>query len=155
MAADFVSAFAGGSTIADLNLGDNVRDLVLDGAENLYIVGKFAGTVDFDPSPDVYELTSSAPDTRNNYVAKYDPSGGFVWAQSFGGNANDGNDREIAVDAAGNVYIAGTFTGSADFGSTALTSLGNYDAFLTGRNNLAALPTIMATEWPLTMRAML
>jgi hypothetical protein len=127
MAVNFASAFAGGDA-GD----DNVRDLVLDGAGNTYLVGKFAGKVDFDPSlPGTYELTSSPPGSRTNYAAKYDASGKLVWAQQFGGDANEGSDRELAVDGAGNVYVVGSFTGSATFGSTTLTSAGMSDAFMT------------------------
>jgi hypothetical protein len=129
MTVDFAWAFAGGG--ADPSLADNVRDLALDGAGNVYAVGKFVGTVDFDPGPGLYQLTSNPADARSNFVAKYDASGSLLWAQQFGGNANDSGDRELAVDGAGNVLIAGSFTGSADFGSTTLTSQGTSDAFLT------------------------
>jgi hypothetical protein len=131
MAVDFVSAVAGGSPVNDVNLGDNIRDLALDGSGNTYVVGKFSGTVDFDRGPGVYELSSTPANVRTNYAAKYDASGGLVWARSFGGNANDGNDRELAVDSGGNVYVVGSFIGTADFGSTTLTSAGSLDAFAT------------------------
>jgi hypothetical protein len=126
MTVDLVSAFAGGAA-GD----DNVRDMAFDGAGNLYLDGKFAGTVDFDLGSGMYELTSNPVGSRTNYVAKYDASGNLVWAQQFGGDANEGSDRELAVDGSGNVYVVGSFTGSANFGATALTSAGQTDAFVT------------------------
>ena len=48
--------------------------------------------------------------SRTNYAAKYDPSGNFVWAQQFGGDANEGSDRELAVDGTGNVFVAGSYS---------------------------------------------
>lgn len=53
----------------------------------------------------------------------------WVWAGSAGGAGNDIGE-EIAVDAAGNSYVVGSFSGSAQFGSTTLNSAGFEDAFV-------------------------
>ncbi len=53
----------------------------------------------------------------------------WVWAGSAGGAGNDIGE-EIAVDAAGNSYVVGSFNGSAQFGATTLTSAGYEDAFI-------------------------
>ena len=42
----------------------------------------------------------------NAYIAKTDPSGNTVFATYLGGASNSGG-QAIAVDAAGNIYIAG------------------------------------------------
>src|SRR5688500_1880119 len=57
---------------------DNVRDIATDPNGNLCVVGKFVGTVDFDPSANTYELTSSPAGSRTSYVAKYDPNGALL-----------------------------------------------------------------------------
>src|SRR5262245_43238395 len=67
MAVDFAWAFSLGSAG-----GDNVRDVAVDAAGNVAIVGKFAGTVDFDPGLGNYSLTAISSGGRDNYVAKYD-----------------------------------------------------------------------------------
>ncbi len=46
------------------------------------------------------------------------------------GPSTSGGVRATATDAAGNVYVVGTFNAVASFGSTTLTSLGGYDAFV-------------------------
>jgi hypothetical protein len=58
------------------------------------------------------------------------PSASFGFAQevAFKGNAGSGN--AIAADAAGDVYVAGTFSGSAILGSVSLSAQGPYDFFL-------------------------
>jgi len=62
---------------------------------NLYVVG-------------TGELTSS-PGANDVLVAKYRPDGTLVWASGFGGNDTSPEDmaQSIAVDSAGNVYVAG------------------------------------------------
>ena len=63
---------------------------------------RYKGTVDFDPGFGVANLTSVGQD--DIFVCKYNASGNFVWAKSFGGIQHD-EAGSIALDAAGNVYI--------------------------------------------------
>src|SRR5439155_701956 len=58
------------------------------------------------------------------FVAKYDPAGNALWIRQFGTSGDDG-PCGVAVDAAGNVYVAG-FT-SGNLGGA---SAGDYDAFV-------------------------
>jgi Tfp pilus assembly protein PilZ len=53
----------------------------------------------------------------------------WEWARSAGGSSDDVANA-TAVDAAGNVYVSGTFSDIADFGNTTLTSYGDFDIFL-------------------------
>lgn len=52
------------------------------------------------------------------------------WAAASGGSGSDVGNA-IAVDAAGNSYVAGYFNGTATFGTNTLTSAGNTDIFIT------------------------
>ncbi len=80
---------------------------------NVYVVGYFNGSVDFDPGPD--------NDTHNNggmFLSKFDSSGDHVWAQAWGQTyITDTGYRAhaLAVDGAGNIYVTGEFTGIVDF----------------------------------------
>lgn len=62
-------------------------------------------------------------------MAKLDPAGKIVSALPAGGPGPD-HGEGIGVDSAGNLYVADTFTGTATFGATSLTSKGNYDIFV-------------------------
>ena len=57
----------------------------------------------------------------------------FAWAKSLGSGSNE-EGSGVAVDATGNVYTTGYFTGSGDFdpgaGVTTLTSAGSTDVYI-------------------------
>ncbi|MEI9943355.1 MAG: SBBP repeat-containing protein [Chitinophagaceae bacterium] len=87
--------------------------LALDGSNNIYITGYFGGTVDFDPGVATDNLTAAGG--LDMYVAKLDVDGNFIWAKQFG-NALDEIGQDLSVDAAGNVYITGSYDAATFFG---------------------------------------
>lgn len=106
--------------------------IALDPVGNVYVIGTFEGTADFDPGPGLFQLTSVV-NSRDVFILKLDPNGNFIWAKSIGGpNIDEG--KAITTDAAGNVYAAGGFRDIADFdpgpGMFVLNSFGNLDAFI-------------------------
>lgn len=109
-----------------------VNDLALDSAGNVYTVGTFQGQLDFDPGSGTTNLTSNGG--TDVFVAKFNTTGAFQWAVSFGGTGND-YASGIAVDSSGNVYVAGYYFDTVDFDPNPLstklkTSAGFNDAFL-------------------------
>jgi hypothetical protein len=77
---------------------------------NVYTTGSFSGTVDFDPGPGVFNLTSNG--SENIFIHKVDAAGNFLWAKTFGGIRG----RSITTDAMGNIYSTGDFMGiNVDF----------------------------------------
>ena len=94
------------------NMTDASWDIALDDEGNVYIIGEFLGTADFDPGPEVFNLTSAGG--LDAFVWKLDNDGNFIWAGRFGGSGND-SARGVALDELGNVHTIGTFSGTADF----------------------------------------
>ncbi|MCB0533257.1 MAG: SBBP repeat-containing protein [Lewinellaceae bacterium] len=119
---------------------DSGAGIAVDAAGNVYTTGTFVGFVDFDPGVDVLQLTPAALD--DIYVQKLDASGALVWAKSMGGNNSD-IAFTIALDASGNLYVAGRFEGTADFdpgpGVYNLTSAGQEDIFVLKLNDTGDL----------------
>ncbi len=103
----------------------------IDPSGNVYTIGYFAGTVDFDPGAGTANLNSVG--SRDIFVQKLDTYGNFLWARSFGDSSDD-YGVSISVDPSGNVYTTGTFLGTVDFnpgaGIANLTSAGNIDVFV-------------------------
>jgi uncharacterized membrane protein YqhA len=106
---------------------DHGASVASDASGNVYTTGSFTGTVDFDPGTGVFDLTGSG-----FFISKLDASGNFVWAKAMGG-AGD-KSYSIALDALGNVYTTGKFSGIADFDPGAgvfnLTSASADDIFI-------------------------
>ncbi len=90
------------------------RGIVLDAAGNIYVTGVFSGTADFDPGVGVFNLIAPSTSVPDIFVAKYDPTGNFIWAAQIGG-PNTQQANAIALDPSGNILITGSFRGICDF----------------------------------------
>ncbi len=110
---------------------DRGESISLDANNNVYTVGYYNLTADFDPSAGVYNLT--AVDSSDVFISKLDNSGNFVWTKSFGGVANDCGNA-LTIDPSSNVYTVGYFGSSVDFDPGAgiynLASMGVFDVFV-------------------------
>ena len=91
--------------------GDEIKT---DAAGNVYTVGYFSGSKDFDPGPGTFYLTADGGGADDAYVSKLDMNGNFLWAVRLGGDATNYN-FSVEVDVAGNVYSVGYFSGTVDF----------------------------------------
>jgi len=112
---------------------DTARAVAIDTTGAVYVGGAFSGLADFDPGPGLRQL--GAAGARDLFVLKLDAAGGLVWAIARGG-ADHEQINALAVDAAGEVFLAGAFSGTVDFDASAgtgapqLVSAGGTDAFV-------------------------
>ena len=88
----------------------------------------FYGTVDFDPSPNVFNLVGGN-NVSSIFITKSDSSGNFLWAKNIG-NSFDSVGQSIAVDNLGNIYITGFFERTVDFDPG--TGISNLSTIYTG-----------------------
>ncbi|MDX2173190.1 MAG: T9SS type A sorting domain-containing protein [Bacteroidota bacterium] len=96
-----------GSTSADYAGG-----VAIDNSGNVIVTGSFAGTVDFDPSAAIFNITSAG--STDICVLKLDANGNFIWARAMGGTSTD-YGLSVTVTSVGDVYTTGQFNGTADF----------------------------------------
>lgn len=98
-----------------------------DASGDVFIVGKFSDTTDFDPGAGVFTVIAT-DFTYDVYVLKLDQNGNFIWAKTYGGNGTE-VARGAVLDANGNIYITGEFASTVDFdpgpGVYSLTEPGN------------------------------
>lgn len=110
---------------AGTNLGgERGNDVVADTSCNIYIAGDIFEGAKFGDN-----IILPAGDSTQAFVAKISPEGKWQWA-TVGGAADD-NDRgnTIAMGTGSQIYTAGFFRSSANYGSTTLASVGSSDGF--------------------------
>ncbi len=114
--------FGGGSD-------DKSRALATDANGNSYVTGYFTSSANFDGT----NLTSNN-NSNDVFIMKVDASGNVDWVKKGGGSKED-RGRGVVLDRQGNVFITGTFTTSATFNGTTITSLGKNSLFVAKYDN--------------------
>ncbi|MBK9319568.1 MAG: hypothetical protein IPM91_12645 [Bacteroidetes bacterium] len=84
------------------SLQDEGSSLAIDSSNNVVMIGRFSGTVDFDPSPSFYIANSSG--SRDAFFAKFSPQGLMIWVKTFGGNLYD-DAEDVVVDELNSIYL--------------------------------------------------
>ncbi|MBI3184096.1 MAG: SBBP repeat-containing protein [Myxococcales bacterium] len=83
---------------------DEGRDLATDATGNVYTTGR-TGSTDFPGVTGRFDDKLGA--AQDVFVAKTDSGGALLWATYLGANGGSETGEGIAVDGAGNVYVAG------------------------------------------------
>lgn len=116
------------------NLGgaffDYPSSLYADHRGNLYLTGCFDSIADFNPGAGAKFYANGGDDI---FVARYDTSGRYLWADIIGGKSNECG-MDVTADSIGGIYVTGYFEDSCDFnpgtGSNMLYSEGYWDVFI-------------------------
>jgi hypothetical protein len=116
----------------------------LDASGSPYVTGAFSNTASFG-------TTSLTSDGGNDiFIAKYNASNGdLIWAKKFGGT-NDQTGNDIGITASGNIYLAGSFFITANFGAHTLSAVGGLDGFVAKLNStgdIVWVKQIPGTNW--------
>lgn len=91
---------------------DHLAAMVTDSSGNLYMTGFFSNTVDFDPGPGVFNVTTKGE--NDIFVTKLNADGIHQWTRTFGSVTND-SGRDLILDYSGHLVIRGEYTGTVDF----------------------------------------
>lgn len=123
--------FLWAKSITGFSSDDEGPSIAVDDSCNVYTIGFFNGTVDFDPGAGTVNQTTAGG--RDIFIQKLDSAGNFLWVRSIGGSSTD-QGASIIPDHSGNLYITGSFEDTADFdpgtGTANLISAGNADVFV-------------------------
>lgn len=104
---------------------DNATAIAIDASGNSYVVGNFISATMVCGTT---TLTNSA--FGDVFIIKLDVNGNFVWAKNFGDGGNTAASS-VAVDASGNIFIAGYYNSATlTMGTFTLNTYGNDDAFV-------------------------
>jgi hypothetical protein len=136
------------SSLPDTSSSGITADLTVDAAGNVFAVGQFKNSVDFNPGSgrkDTYTVTN--PGTEGgSFVLKLTTNGAFSWVTPFlsrqqGSAYGSLVTSTVSVDGQGNVLVGGEYDGLVDFNpGSGVTSLadpsGGYAAKLSSTGGL-------------------
>lgn len=110
--------------------------LALDASQNVYMTGDYQGQLAFF-GPPINFITDNY--TYRVFLAKYSPSGNFIWASSSSSNS-DVSSRCVAVDPNNDPYILGEFACTMNdysdvYGPGTFNNIGYQDLFVTKFNS--------------------
>jgi len=106
-----------------------IRKIVSDTNDNIYITGFFWDTANFG------DITLVCSNLYNVFVAKINDSGDVVWAKNFGeespGQYDYSGSNSIALDIENNIYVSGFFKGVLTANINPISSFENHpDSFV-------------------------
>ncbi|MDD3497921.1 MAG: Ig-like domain-containing protein [Candidatus Moranbacteria bacterium] len=104
-----------------------------DSYGNIFVVGSFFGSPDFDAS-ELTEDIHTSEGYENGFITKYNNDGSYGWTRTFGEYDEDFG-YGVATDDSGNVFITGSFFDTVNFddtgGTDEHTSADDSDIFIT------------------------
>lgn len=105
--------------------------MALNSSNDLFIIGSYSGTSDFNPGTGTYNLTSNGG--TDVFISRLDNNGNFISALSIGGTGAD-SGSDIILDPSGEMYLFGNYNATMDAnpfaGTYNITSFGGRDPFL-------------------------
>lgn len=105
---------------------DRGSAIAVDSNGDVIIAGYFySASIDLGSGP----LINAMPTDTDIVLARYRSNGDLVWAQRLGGIYSE-VVAALAIDAAGNIVLAGSFTKSTNLGGSTLTAFDSSDAFV-------------------------
>ena len=124
----FIASFSNSGLLNWVNVIPSTNDFIDINSNvggNVYATGLFTGTIDFDPGAGTTNVTGTG--TQNMFIAAYDAAGGLIYAESVANASSiyglNRGGKSIDVDGAGNVFLTGNFSISADFDPSASTAM--------------------------------
>lgn len=124
------SGYVNAVIISGTSAGDSVvvKDMVVDGSDNIYISGSLYGTADFG------SFTFSAiAGGADGFIAKYNPSFGFEWLTIIEGSGSIGCVNALVLSGS-ILYAGGYFNGTVDLdysgGYLPATATAGVDGFI-------------------------
>lgn len=111
------------------SFADKGNALAITPDGDILLAGNFQNELAYENGGETHEIKSAGE--RDAFVFRIDSLGNVLWAESFGGSGHDEASRVIAGPG-GDVYIAGTFEGTASLadGAGVMSAAHGEDAFL-------------------------
>lgn len=92
---------------------DEVSIATVDAAGNIYLSGRYTGTVDFDPGPEEHSLNDTSG-SESRFVLKFNVNGTYQWARRLYTTDNIMLVTSLVAHPNGDLYLTGAFSGTID-----------------------------------------
>ncbi|OGG02410.1 hypothetical protein A2Z33_05105 [Candidatus Gottesmanbacteria bacterium RBG_16_52_11] len=107
---------------------DSGSHVGFDNSGNMYLLGGFSNTVDFNPGGDDGVLSDGG--SLKSFLIKYTIDGTFVWVKLLQGS------NQFEIEVSGSIFLVGSFQGTKDFdlegtGDSHSSDSSTRDAFIT------------------------
>lgn len=122
---EWAKSVGGNSASANIS-----KKIIADEWGNVYTVGYFSDTSDFDPSATTYNLVCNGD--YDGFITKYNSKGEFLWVKQIGGALTDWV-YSVTLDNKGYLYATGCFNDEVNFnpkGTNKIDALGKLDIFV-------------------------
>ena len=122
---------ANGSYVWSKSIGDvgdeNGKHVTISPSNEIYVMGYFEQTVDFDPGALV--TAAAATSGRDAFLLKLNSAGDFQWVNTVGGNIDNDIAKAVDFDADDNIFYVGTYSGTVTLGLNTHVSNGLTDSY--------------------------
>jgi hypothetical protein len=115
----------------NLEAGENEdfgKSVCTDRNGDVYVTGVFHGTIKTE------RTSLKSKSAKNTFIIKHDRDGNFLWSKT-GVSTGSNEPSEINVDKDGNVYLAGTFRGTAEFDKKIIISRNHKELYIVKYNS--------------------
>ncbi len=112
---------------------DQGRSIVLGAGGNVYVSGRYAATVDFNPGTTTPGDTLTVPGGFGQFVLNIDQAtGGFQRVRDMGVIVDDleASRTVLGLDNAGNIFVTGAYQNAANIGGQSVPFSGGTDFFV-------------------------
>lgn len=113
----------------ELNGTVSSNDIETDKNDNIFIVGQFTGTVDFEMGPG--QVIQTAANGGSSFVIKLDSLGSLQWVKTLEGPGNS-YCAAVKTDQNNNIYMAGSYASTVDMNPGSGTENVISEGFLDG-----------------------
>jgi len=113
---------------------DNINSVVSDASGNIYVTGSFYDQMTLNSN------TYNSTGAREAFVAKFSSTGSLTWLTQIPASTNkETSCNDICMDASGNLFVTGYYTGAITVGSSNLPNMNNYSMFYAKLNDQGVL----------------
>ncbi len=113
------------------NNSDSGKAVQTDQDGNVIVAGQFRGDFSFGP------LTFQPDSNYTVFLAKADPEGNWIWANTHGG-AGSAYLGDFCVGPLGDIYLTGYFNATLSFASHTVSNVGGNDIFIAKASSTGA-----------------